>query len=74
MKLVDFSNLESVREFAKEVNDNEERLDILVNNAGAGGLLKFTKNGLLKQMQVNYFGPFLLTNLLLGKYYNKCFT
>ena len=34
IKKLDLSSLESVRECAKDVNENESRLDILVNNAG----------------------------------------
>ncbi|KAB0799021.1 hypothetical protein PPYR_07726 [Photinus pyralis] len=66
VRIVDFASLKSVREFAKEINSSEERLDILVNNAGA---LIFeddvTEDGLSKFMQVNHFGPFLLTELLI---------
>ncbi|KAG5883383.1 hypothetical protein JTB14_018143 [Gonioctena quinquepunctata] len=66
VKLVNFSSLKSVRNFAKDVIETEKRLDILVNNAGAGGLdPKMTEDGLQLQMQVNYFGPTLLTILLI---------
>ena len=34
IKKLDLSSLESVRECAKDVIENESRLDILVNNAG----------------------------------------
>lgn len=55
-------------QYAQALLETEERLDILVNNASTYGLgKKLTKDGLLQGMQVNYFGPFLLTNLLLGK-------
>lgn len=64
---LDLSSLASVRRFAEEVNKSEERLDILVNNAGALDLpSKITEDGLQLMMQTNYFGPFLLTILLLG--------
>lgn len=67
-KLVDLSSFKSVRQFAEDINANEERLDILVNNAGAGGLGdKITEDGLPIVMQINYFSHFLLTNLLLGE-------
>ena len=33
-ELLDLSSLDSIRDFAKRINQNEERLDILVNNAG----------------------------------------
>lgn len=65
---LDFSSFESVRKFAEDINNNEKRLDILINNAGAGGIGNFkTEDGLHVGMQVNYFGTFLLTNLLLPK-------
>lgn len=45
------------------------RLDILVNNAGVGySDTNTVTNGLPTIMLTNYFGPFLLTNLLLGRY------
>lgn len=63
---LDLASLDSVREFAKEISNTEERLDILVNNAGVGSLgSQKSKDGLLMTMQINYFGHFLLTNLLL---------
>lgn len=67
-KLVDLSSFKSVRQFAADVKNTEDRLDILVNNAGAGGLgEKITEDGLPIVIQINYFSHFLLTNLLLGK-------
>ncbi|XP_053407880.1 retinol dehydrogenase 11-like isoform X2 [Mercenaria mercenaria] len=60
MKL-DLSSFQSVRNFATMINKQENRLDILVNNAGA-----LILGQLDMMMRVNYFGHFLLTNLLLG--------
>lgn len=66
-KHLDLSSLTSVRKFAKEINEEEPRLDILINNAGASGLGdQITEDGLQIGMQVNHFGPFLLTHLLIG--------
>ena len=66
---VDLSSFDSIREFAKEFNAEEERLDILVNNAGVLTAAKrqVTKDGHEEMFQVNHLGPFLLTNLLLEK-------
>lgn len=46
-----------------------DRLDILVNNAGAGNFDKQKTDGFLTIMLTNYFGPFFLTNLLLGNFF-----
>ncbi|XP_026493362.2 retinol dehydrogenase 11-like [Vanessa tameamea] len=65
-KLLDLASLNSVRKFANDTLNMEERVDILINNAGAVGLPdKMTADGLNLTMQVNYFGAFLLTFLLL---------
>ncbi|KAI5643927.1 short chain dehydrogenase domain-containing protein [Phthorimaea operculella] len=65
-RLLDLGSLKSVRNFASETMNFEKRLDVLVNNAGAVGLPdKLTEDGLNLTMQVNYFGMFLLTYLLL---------
>ncbi|XP_047532480.1 retinol dehydrogenase 11-like [Vanessa atalanta] len=65
-KLLDLASLNSVRKFANDTLNIEERVDILINNAGAVGLPdKLTADGLNLTMQVNYFGAFLLTFLLL---------
>lgn len=67
-KLLDFSRLKSVKDFSNDIIKTEPRLDILVNNAGIGDLKdKISEDGLLLLMQVNYFGPVLLTELLLGE-------
>ncbi|XP_022915057.2 retinol dehydrogenase 14-like [Onthophagus taurus] len=67
-KLLNMTSLQSVRDFAKDINENEDRLDILVNNAGAGGLGNHvTEDGLQITIQVNHLSGFLLTHLLIEK-------
>ena len=66
-KFVDLASLQSVRDFASDIVKSEEKLDILINNAGISiSKENRTKDGLHPVMQINYFGPFLLTHLLLG--------
>lgn len=68
-KRLNLASLESVRKFAKEINETEDRLDILINNAGIGSRPpQKTEDGLDLIMQTNYFGAFLLTHLLSGGY------
>ncbi|EDO46815.1 predicted protein, partial [Nematostella vectensis] len=67
VKKLDLASFASIREFAKEVNEEESRVDVLINNAGYLGSQKKTVDKLEYTLQVNYLGPFLLTNLLLGK-------
>ncbi|XP_045494401.1 retinol dehydrogenase 13-like [Colias croceus] len=63
---LDLASLRSVRDFCEKIYKTESRLDVLINNAGAGGLGNYkTEDGIHIGMQVNYFGPFLLTCLLL---------
>ena len=64
----DLSSLDSVREFAKTYNNDEDRLDVLICNAGlAWSPDVVTKDGFNSVVQSNYLGHFLLTNLLLDK-------
>ncbi|CAH0696347.1 unnamed protein product [Spodoptera exigua] len=65
---LDLSRFSSVRKFAADFNNKYDRLHILVNNAGSGGdKPRYTEDGIDFVMQVNYFGPFLLTKLLTEK-------
>jgi hypothetical protein len=65
---LDLASLASIRKFANNIIDTETKVDILINNAGATGLgNKRTADNLQIGMQVNHFGPFLLTCLLAGK-------
>lgn len=65
-KLLNLASLKSVRKFAADILETEDRLDILINNAGIGTAGDFqTADGINYIMQVNYFGTFLLTMLLL---------
>lgn len=67
-KLVDFASLNSVKKCAADINATERRLDILVNNAGLEHVGEDqSEDGLLLSMQINYYGPVLFTELLLGK-------
>lgn len=66
-KYVDLESLDSIRDFAKDLKITEKKLDILINNAGVGGMLhRYTEDLLQVEMQINHFGPFLLTHLLIG--------
>ncbi|XP_046668697.1 retinol dehydrogenase 12-like [Homalodisca vitripennis] len=63
---LDLSSLDSVRKFSKDFHDSVGKLDVLINNAAiACSPNPTTADGLNTIMQVNHFGPFLLTNLLL---------
>lgn len=70
IRQLDLASLSSVRNFAAGILQTESRLDVLINNAGCAGYAEkqLTEDGLEYQMQANYFGHFLLTNLLLGIY------
>uniref|UniRef100_A0A2A4J7S1 Retinol dehydrogenase n=1 Tax=Heliothis virescens TaxID=7102 RepID=A0A2A4J7S1_HELVI len=65
---LDLASFNNVRQFAEDFNKSYDRLDILVNNAGCGGYrFNLTEDRVNDVMQINYFGPFLLTNLLIDK-------
>ncbi len=63
--LADFSDLDQVREMAKEFQDRHNKLHLLVNNAGAFFNNRIpTPYGVEMTFLVNHLAPFLLTNLL----------
>ncbi|CAH0554362.1 unnamed protein product [Brassicogethes aeneus] len=71
-KHLDLASFESIRKFAEEFNNCEERLDILINNAGVGkSFTDKTVDGFNDVVQINHLGPFLLTHLLMDKL-KKC--
>ncbi|GFN78144.1 retinol dehydrogenase 12 [Plakobranchus ocellatus] len=68
VELVDLCHMRSVRDFVERIKSQETHLEILVNNAGVvstGKPKEITDEGLETVFAANYFGPFLLTNLLL---------
>ncbi|PNJ01879.1 retinol dehydrogenase 13 isoform X2 [Pongo pygmaeus] len=65
---LDLASLQSIREFAAKIIEEEERVDILINNAGVMRCPHWiTEDGFEMQFGVNHLGHFLLTNLLLDK-------
>lgn len=64
--LADFSDLDQIRDLAKNFQDRFQHLHLLLNNAG-GFFNKriLTSYGVEMTFLVNYLAPFLLTNLLL---------
>ncbi len=64
----DMASQQSIRQVATEILERCPRIDILVNNAGAlFQTRQLTEDGLEMTWAVNHLGPFLLTNLLLGR-------
>ncbi|WP_243700463.1 SDR family oxidoreductase [Halorussus pelagicus] len=62
---VDFADFDAVRELAREVRADYDRLDALVNNAGTSrSERRTTEDGVEFTFAVNHLAPFLLTNLL----------
>ena len=67
IRQLDFASLASVRSFAESVSEGE--VSALFNNAGVISKgYSLTKDGFENTFAVNYFGPWLLTRLLLPKY------
>ncbi|KYM82669.1 PREDICTED: retinol dehydrogenase 14 [Atta cephalotes] len=67
VRKLDVSSLQSIRKFSQQINQEESRLDVLIHNAGTAETFKkkITEDGLEQTMATNYFGPFLLTHLLI---------
>jgi NAD(P)-dependent dehydrogenase (short-subunit alcohol dehydrogenase family) len=63
---LDLGSLDSVRHFAAEFKEKQNRLDGLVNNAGIMAVpFQKTTDGFESQFGINHLGHFLLTELLL---------
>ena len=63
---LDLSSLDSVRQFAAKIIEEEPKIDILINSAGIiTSSTITTADGFEPHMGVNHLGHFLLTNLLL---------
>lgn len=67
VKPLDLQSLPSIKAFADDFLKSESRLDFLVLNAGIMALptQEFTEAGFEKQIGVNHFGHFYLTQMLL---------
>lgn len=64
--VADFSDLEAVKNMAKQVNGKLPKLDVLINNAGVyKSPIAKTKDGFDIRYSVNYLAPYLLTKTLL---------
>ncbi|SDW11864.1 NAD(P)-dependent dehydrogenase, short-chain alcohol dehydrogenase family [Lutibacter oricola] len=64
--VADLSNFDEVKQLAIAVQEKISKLDVLINNAGVYKSNAVTnKNGLDMRYAVNYFAPYLLTNMLL---------
>ncbi|GAA4971083.1 SDR family NAD(P)-dependent oxidoreductase [Actinoplanes utahensis] len=72
VRRLDVSDLDSIRAFAQSYTGD---IDILINNAGVMDIpAARTRQGLDLQTATNYFGPFLLTNLLLPRLTDRVVT
>ena len=64
----DFSNQDSIKKCADEINNLCEKIDLLINNAGVVNTSYHeTHEGIEITFAVNHLGYFLFTNLLLNK-------
>ncbi|KAF4528892.1 hypothetical protein B566_EDAN017290 [Ephemera danica] len=65
---LNLESLSSVRNFVQLVKQRTSKLHVLVNNAGVGMMPNcVSEDGLQITMQINHFGPMLLTLLLIGQ-------
>ncbi|XP_063774090.1 retinol dehydrogenase 13 isoform X2 [Pseudophryne corroboree] len=71
-KHLDLASIKSIKEFAKNILQEEEHIDILINNAAIMRCPHWkTEDGFEMQFGVNHLGHFLLTNLLLDRMKNS---
>lgn len=65
---LDLASFASVRDAASDALARLDQIDVLINNAGANlSRYELTGDGIETTMQVNHFGHFLLTSLLLPR-------
>ncbi|TXE11573.1 SDR family NAD(P)-dependent oxidoreductase [Seonamhaeicola algicola] len=65
--IADFSDLNAVKQMAKQINKDVDKLDILINNAGIyKTATNKTKDDLDIRMAVNYLAPFILTENIIS--------
>jgi NAD(P)-dependent dehydrogenase (short-subunit alcohol dehydrogenase family) len=68
---LDLGNIRTVRAAAAEVNSWHDvpKIDILINNAAAAAEMswKLSEDGIEHHFATNHIGPFLFTNLIVGK-------
>jgi NAD(P)-dependent dehydrogenase (short-subunit alcohol dehydrogenase family) len=61
----DLSLMSDVQRIGHEINAAYPKIDVLINNAGLHGFeQRITSEGFAEMIAVNYFAPWLLTNLL----------
>jgi len=66
VKKMDLASLQSVRECANALLEEEDKIDILINNAGVMACPELkTEDGFEMQFGTNHLGHFLLTEMLL---------
>ncbi len=64
--LADFTDLDSIKEMARQMNNEQSHIDILINNAGVFKSNRSqNKDGLDVRFVVNYLAPCLLTDELM---------
>lgn len=64
--LADLSNFDDVKDLAKQIRKNHQKLDVLINNAGVFKVPESsTKYGIDVRFVVNTIAPYILTNQLL---------
>ena len=63
---MDLSDLSSIRKAVDEINKTIDKIDVLICNAAVAQISKqeFTNDGFESQLGINYYGHFLLVNLL----------
>jgi NAD(P)-dependent dehydrogenase (short-subunit alcohol dehydrogenase family) len=66
---VDLASQASVRAAAVSINASIDKIDFMINNAGITAVPTFetSEDGIELQFAANHVGPFLLTNLIIGK-------